>query len=70
MMSLLTLLLPHAHAAADPLVVNAAGDVASSVKDNAVGIVTQADLLVAIVAIPALFFAVSWIVRKIFGRRK
>jgi len=58
------------HAAADPTVVNTAGDVATSVKENAVGIVTQADVLVALVALPALFFAIRWIVGKIFGRRK
>jgi len=65
------LALPFAsHAAADPVIVNGAVDAAELLTDNAVGIMTNATYLGSVLGVIALFFAIRWAIRKVFGRGK
>lgn len=56
------------HAAADPVIVNAAGDAAGLMRDNVVGILTSAAYLGVVIGVVALFFGIRWALKKIFGR--
>jgi len=60
------LVAPKAFAAADPVIVNAAGDAAGLMSDNVVGIMTSAGYLGVVLGIIALFFAIRWALRRIF----
>lgn len=51
------------HAAADPLLVNAAGDVGESVKDNVYGAVTSSAFLVVLGALLGLFIILAVVPR-------
>jgi len=72
MMSLLGLFfgVPSAHAAADPVIVNAAADAATAVKENVVAVVTNVTVLSVIIGVPVLIWAIMWVRKHIIGRRK
>lgn len=56
-----------AHAAADPLIVNAAGDFATSAKENIVGTITSSTVLTALTVVFGIVVALI-VVPRIFKR--
>jgi Na+/H+ antiporter NhaC len=66
---MLSWLIPSAYAAADAAIVNAAADVATGMKENMLGILTNAIFLGILVGIPALFFGIRLARRWVFRGR-